>query len=142
MCLRLVAGLTHLEHESYQQYFNKELYLQCKRKVLFGAIASYYSHFRQNSTIIKPHCFYPLNVLLIHLLFESQNIKLCQILSQSMKNHSLCIHRVKSSLFDILCLGFFLNNSKTTWNNLDLKLKGKEVQLLANTLMTIVNQRT
>uniref|UniRef100_A0A1X7TT71 NACHT domain-containing protein n=1 Tax=Amphimedon queenslandica TaxID=400682 RepID=A0A1X7TT71_AMPQE len=24
MCLRFVAGLTHLEHESYQQYFNKQ----------------------------------------------------------------------------------------------------------------------
>ena len=36
MCLRFVAGLTHLEHESYQQYFNKELDLQCKRRPLFG----------------------------------------------------------------------------------------------------------
>ena len=112
---------------------------------MFGADATYYSHFRQNSTIIKPHCYNPfcneLDVLLIHLLFESQNIKLCQILAQSMKNHSLCLHRVKSSLFDILCLGFFLNNSKTTWNNLDLKLKGLEVQLIANTLMTCVQSK-
>uniref|UniRef100_A0A1X7T4M2 C-terminal of Roc (COR) domain-containing protein n=1 Tax=Amphimedon queenslandica TaxID=400682 RepID=A0A1X7T4M2_AMPQE len=31
MCLRFVAGLTHLEHESYQQYFNKQqLDLWCK----------------------------------------------------------------------------------------------------------------
>ena len=145
ICLRFIAGLTHLEHESYQQYFNKDHDLQCKRKPLFGADASYYSHFRQNSTIIEPHCYNPfcneLDVLLIHLLLESQNIKLCQILSQSMRNHSLCLHRIKSSLFDILCLGFFLNNSKTTWNYLDLKLKGQEVQLLANTLMTSVQSK-
>ena len=144
ICLRFIAGLTHLEHESYQQYFNKDHDLQCKRKPLFGADASYYSYFKQNSTIIEPHCYYPfydeLDVLLIHLLLESQNIKLCQILSQSMRNHSLCLHRIKSSLFDILCLGFFLNNSKTTWNYLDLKLKGQEVQL-ANTLMTSVQSK-
>ena len=145
MCLRFIAGLTHLEHEIYQQYFNKVLDLQCKRKPLFGPDASYYSHFRQNSTITKPHCYNPfcdeLDVFLIHLLFESQNIKLCKLLSQSMKNHSLCLHRVKSSLFDILCLGFFLNNSNITWNYLDLKLKGQEVQLLANTLMTSVQSK-
>ena len=29
ICLSFVTGLTHLEHESYQQYFNKELDLQC-----------------------------------------------------------------------------------------------------------------
>ena len=57
-----------------------------------------------------------------------------------MRNHSLCLHSIKSSLFDILCLGFFLNNSKTTWNYLDLKLKGQEVQL-ANTLMTSVQSK-
>ena len=34
MCLMFVAGLTHLEHESYQQYFKKELDLQCKIKTI------------------------------------------------------------------------------------------------------------
>uniref|UniRef100_A0A1X7U917 NACHT domain-containing protein n=1 Tax=Amphimedon queenslandica TaxID=400682 RepID=A0A1X7U917_AMPQE len=38
MSRRFVAGLTHLEHESYQQYFNTsehQLDLQCKKKILF-----------------------------------------------------------------------------------------------------------
>ena len=35
MCLRFVAGLTHLKHKSYQQYFNpKQLDLGCKRYAL------------------------------------------------------------------------------------------------------------
>uniref|UniRef100_A0A1X7SVN8 NACHT domain-containing protein n=1 Tax=Amphimedon queenslandica TaxID=400682 RepID=A0A1X7SVN8_AMPQE len=31
MCLRFVAGLTNLEHESYEQYFNKQLDLICRK---------------------------------------------------------------------------------------------------------------
>uniref|UniRef100_A0A1X7SG49 NACHT domain-containing protein n=1 Tax=Amphimedon queenslandica TaxID=400682 RepID=A0A1X7SG49_AMPQE len=55
MCLRFVAGLTHLEHESYQQYFNKQqLDLQCKRKPLFGFETCHLSYFFQNPEI-KSH---------------------------------------------------------------------------------------
>ena len=111
MCLMFVAGLTHLEDESYQQYFNKELDLQCKRRPLFGFEKCYYSHFNQNSTTVRPHISSLLSDewdgIVFQLLYESQNIKLCQILSQSIKNHSLCLHRLRSSLFDILCLRFF-----------------------------------
>ena len=143
MCLMFVAGLTHLEHESYQQYFKKELDLQCKRRPLFGFENCYYSHFRQNSEAVRSHIDSPLSDewdgILFQLLYESQNTKLCQILSQSMKNHSLCLHGLRSSLFDILCLGFFLNNSNITWNYLDLgHLNGQKVQLLTNTLMNNV----
>ena len=146
MCLRFVAGLTHLEHESYQQYFNKELDLQCKRRPLFGFEKCYYSHFRQNSATVKPHLdfllFNKYDDILVQLLYESQNIKLCQILSQSIKNHSLCLHRVKSSLFDILCLGFFLNNCNITWNYLDLGcLHEQRVQLLSHTLMNNIKSK-
>ena len=142
MCLMFVAGLTHLEHESYQQYFNKDLDLQCKRGPLFGFEKCYYSHFRQNSASVRPHILFSLSYewdgILFQLLYESQNTKLCQILSQSMKNHSLCFYGL-TSLFDILCLGFFLNNSNITWNYLDLGyLYGQEVQLLTNTLMNNV----
>ena len=49
MCLRFVAGLTHLEHENYQQYFNKQLNLQCKRYPLSVGIGS--SFFHQNTDI-------------------------------------------------------------------------------------------
>ena len=144
MCLMFVAGLNHLEDESYQQYFNKELDLQCKRRPLFGFEKCYYSHFRQNSTMVRPHISSLLSDewdgIVFQLLYESQNTKLCQILSQSMKNHSLCLHRLRPSLFDILCLGFFLNNSNITWNYLDLgTLNGQKVQLLTNTLMNNVN---
>ena len=139
MCLRFVAGLSHLEHESYQQYFNKELDLQCKRRPLFGFEKCYYSHFRQNSATVRPHiCTHSSDEwdgILFQLLYESQNSKLCQILSQSMKNHSLCFHRLRSSLFNILCLGFFFNNSNIAWNYLDVAdLNRQQVQLFANTL--------
>ena len=52
-----------------------------------------------------------------------------------MKNHSLCLQRVRLSLFDILCLSYFLNNSNTSWNHLDLsEINGQQVQILTNTL--------
>ena len=135
MCLRFVAGLTHLEHESYQQYFNKELDLQCKRRGFDGC---YFSNFNE---IHRPHIARflfqsdKLDILLFHLLYESQNEKLCQILSQSMKDQSLCLHNIKISLFDMLCVRFFLINSNITWKYLDLgSLYGQTVQLLTKTL--------
>ena len=139
MCLRFVAGLTHLEHESYQQYFNKELDLQCKRRPLFGFEKCYYSHFRQYSENVRPHLHSlhsnELDVLLFQLLHESQNTKLCEVLSQAIKDHSLCLYRVRLSLFDNLCLNYFLNNSNTTWCYLDLRdVNGQEVELLTNVL--------
>uniref|UniRef100_A0A1X7U9M6 NACHT domain-containing protein n=1 Tax=Amphimedon queenslandica TaxID=400682 RepID=A0A1X7U9M6_AMPQE len=132
MCLRFVAGLTHLEHDSYQQYFNKkEIQLQCKRKPLLN---TYLPHFYQNplirqtvSVIETFHVFYELdNVPILHLqlLYESQNETLCQVLAKSMNENSLCLHikqRVSTlSLFDWLCLGFFINNSKIEWDHLHL----------------------
>ena len=142
MCLRFVAGLTHLDHESYQQYFNKELDLQCKRRPLFGFDKCYYSHFNQIRKIHMNHqslqCYEKLDILLLQLLYESQNTKLCQIFSQSVKNQSLClryIDRHTFSLFDIQCLGYFLNNSNTIWNHLDLGLlNGQAIHLLTKTL--------
>ena len=146
MCLRFVSGLTNLEHEDYKQYFNKEIDLQCKRIPQFGFEACYHSRFQQHpeiqlqSSVDSNHYsseyFDKLDILLLHLLYESQNTTLCQVLAQSMKNHSLCLHRVRlSSLFDILCLSYFLNNSNTSWNHLDLSvLNHQQVQILTNTL--------
>ena len=124
MCLRFVAGLTHLEHENYQQYFNKQLNLQCKRKPLSVGIGS--SFFHQNTDIEQ--CEYSFFIVddsdtfptfLIQLLYESQNTTLCQVLAQSINNHELCLRGVRSiSLFDWLCLSYFMNNS--TWNHLHL----------------------
>ena len=128
MCLRFVAGLTHLEHESYQQYFNKhQLDLQCKRKPLFGFETCQISYFRQYPEIKQNtlnHIRYDgsdnVPTLLLQLLYESQNKTLCQVLAQSINNHSLCLYRVSLSLFDWLCLSYCMNNSNTTWNHLHL----------------------
>ena len=146
MCLRFVAGLTHLEHEDYKQYFNKEVDLQCKRIPQFGFESCYHCRFQQHPQIIQlpsvldsihcsSHYFDKLVILLLQLLYESQNTTLCQVFAQSMKNHSLCLHEVRLSLFDILCLSYFLNNSNTSWNHLDLyRLYDQKVQILTNTL--------
>ena len=146
MCLRFVSGLTHLEHEDYKQYFNKEVDLQCKMKPQFGFEACYHSRFQQHPEIqlelilVSDHCssdyFDKLDILLPQLLYESQNKALCQVLAQSIKSHSLCLDEVRLSLFDILCLSYFLNNSNTSWNHLDLGflLSDQEVQILTNTL--------
>ena len=128
MCLRFVAGLTHLEHESYQQYFNKQqLDLQCKRKPLFGFETCHLSYFHQNPEIrltsddhISSDDLDNVPILLLQLLYESQNTTLCQVLAQSINNHSLCLERVSLSLFDWLCLSYCINNSNTTWNHLHL----------------------
>uniref|UniRef100_A0A1X7TA43 NACHT domain-containing protein n=1 Tax=Amphimedon queenslandica TaxID=400682 RepID=A0A1X7TA43_AMPQE len=138
MCLRFVAGLTHLEHESYQQYFNiQQLDLQCKRKPFFGFGTCHFSYFCQNPEIkftkssffynnhIESDNFNKFPILLLQLLYESQNTTLCQILAQSINNHSLCLKwdRVSLSLFDWLCLSYCINNSNTTWNHLHLDQK-------------------
>ena len=123
MCLRFVAGLTHLEHENYQQYFNKQLNLQCKRNPLSVGIGS--SFFHQNtdieqcgnsSFIVDDSDTFP--TFLIQLLYESQNTTLCKVLAQSINNHELCLKGVSLSLFDWLCLSYFMNNS--IWNHLHL----------------------
>ena len=145
MCLRFVAGLTQLKHEkNYQQYFNKEHDLQCKRIPLFGIDACYCSRFYQNPEIrleAFDHVFTDDDdddnkfIALLQLLYESQNETLCEILSQSINNHSLCLYRVRLSVFDILCLSYFLNNSNITWNHLHLgDLNEQKVQILTNTL--------
>ena len=130
MCLRFVAGLNHLEHESYQQYFDIKLDLQCKRKPLSRFETLNCSYFYQNPEIrLDDHItsaessddFDNVPILLLQLLYESQNTALCQILAQSIKNHSLClIHSVSLSLFDCLCLSYCINNSNTIWKNLHL----------------------
>ena len=141
MCLRFVAGLTHLEHESYQQYFNKQqLDLQCKgAKQLSGFETCHLSYFYQNheikettlpllsktvrsaSRVIynKSDMVPMVSILLLQLLYESQNTTLCQVLAQSINNHSLCL-KCRLSLFDWLCLSYCINNSNTTWNHLHL----------------------
>ena len=125
MCLRFVAGLTHLEHENYQQYFNKQqLDLQCKREPFSGFETCEASYFHQYLETKFNHIRYDgsdnVPILLFQLLYESQNTTLCQVLAQSINNHSLCLDGVSLSLFDWLCLSYCINNSNTTWNHLHL----------------------
>ena len=149
MCLRFVAGLTHLEHESYQQYFNKQqLDLQCKRKPLFGFETFHLSYFYQNpeiriqaSVFVNDHIssgdFDNVPILLLQLLYESQNTTLCQVLVQSIKNHSLCLDRVSLSLFDWLCLSYCINNSNTTWNHLHLADVSNQLGRVSNQSLSV-----
>ena len=137
MCLRFVAGLTHLEHESYQQYFNKQLDLQCKREPLFGfKNCCHQSLFLEHPAIFviviqrddyeDPSNYIfdwsdPFPILLLQLLYESQNVALCRILAQSMISHSLHLtDKTFLSLFDWLCLSYFFNNSNLSWNEINL----------------------
>ena len=129
MTLRFVAGLTELKDDSYQEYFSKDTDLQCIRKPLFGYESHQYSMFNENPQLLcddvrSMFSNYPLHepyydtdtIQLLHLIYESENKVLCQIFVSSIKNSSLCVDRVYSSQFDLLCLSFLLKNSKITWN--------------------------
>ena len=132
MTLRFVAGLTELKDDSYQEYFNKELDLHCIREPLFGFESHQNCVFHQNPQLLCDDIRYqgstehPLHepyydtdtIQLLHLIYESENKVLCQIFVSSFINSSLCVDRVKSSQFDLLCLCFVLKNSKITWNYL------------------------
>ena len=144
MTLMFVAGLTELKDDSYQEYFSKEVDLQCVKRPLFGFEFHQHSMFHKNPQILNEDIWnigneYPLHepydidtIQLLHLLYESQNKTLCQVLASSIKDSSLCLNRVYSSEFDLLCLSFFLKNSKKTWNYLDFgyfeKLKTLKIE--------------
>ena len=140
MTLRFVAGLTELKDDSYQEYFSKEVDLQCIRKTLFGFESHQYSMFHQNPQLLCddiPYSVYTLHepyydtdtIQLLHLIYESENKVLCQIFVSSIINSSLCVDRVNSSRFDLLCLSFLLKNSKITWNYLHHSYVDDKLQL-------------
>ena len=117
MTITFVAGLTELKGDSYRTYFSKEVQIHCVRKPSFGFQSRQYSLFHQNQQVLCDHitggisthpddnCMYPSNnagdfsesfhfkgcdtdtVRLLHLLYESQNTELCQLLA-SFINHS------------------------------------------------------
>ena len=158
MTLRFVAGLTELKDDSYQEYFSKEVDLQCIRKPLFGFESHQYSMFHENPQLLCDdicHSLskYPLHepyydthtIQLLHLIYESENKVLCQIFVSSIKNSSLCVNRVYSSQFDLLCLSFLLKNTKITWNNLHHEYVHDMLQLSnedSNTTNCIVMKAT
>ncbi|XP_019852853.1 PREDICTED: uncharacterized protein LOC109582555 [Amphimedon queenslandica] len=129
MCLRFVAGLTHLEHERYQQFFDKKVSLVCNRDALFGFEFQNRSTFYKNPEInisvfdeyIPSDGFNISFILLLQFLFESRNASLCHRLTLSIDKQSLCHCRNKLSMFDWLCLGYFVSHSGATWNCLHLE---------------------
>ena len=142
MALMFVAGLTELKDDSYQEYFSKEVNLQCVRKPLFGFESHQCSMFHKNPQMLceDVHDYrgvititstniggFPLHenydtdtIQLLHLLFESQNTKLCKVFASTFKNSCFCWSRLFFTFFDKLCILFFLKNSKKTWNYLHL----------------------
>ena len=125
MCLRFVAGLTHLEHESYQQYFDKQLDLECKIQPWHpdDYHATTLCKLYHNPIVMSRRCHgsYNFSILLqIQLLYESQNTTLCHVLANSISQHSLCLRGAFYSLFDWLCFSYFLINSNIAWNHLHL----------------------
>ena len=130
--LRFVAGLTELKDDMYEEYFSQEVDLQFIREPLFGFESHHYSMFHQNPQLLCDEIHhsisskYPLHepyydtdtIQLLHLIYESESKVLCQIFVSSIKNSSLCVYRVISSQFDLLCLSFLLKNSKISWNHL------------------------
>ncbi|XP_019854904.1 PREDICTED: uncharacterized protein LOC109583851 [Amphimedon queenslandica] len=129
LCLRFVAGLTKLEHQSYQQYFNSTVFdLQCRKRPLFE-IESAHPWITPDMHHVSLEKFqYKFMVefcTLLYLLYESQNTELCHILAQSIKNYSMCLGNISLSSglqppFDTLCLTYFINNSNTYWNYLHI----------------------
>ena len=130
MCEICGRSITHLNDESYQKYFDiGNLDLQCIRVPFFEIDAD--TMLYRNSAIAKCHC-HPLYlsnynydsgnfpILLLQLLYESQNIKLCQFFAKFITNSSLCLNKGELSSFDTLCLSYFINNSNVTWELLHL----------------------
>ena len=141
MCLRFTAGLTHLEHESYQQYFNQwQLDLQCKARLPTVFEAYCCPLFSESDSLMTEKCgtyciedfelihnsSKLLHIQLFQLLYESQNATLCGVLAQSVINASICLDAQTLSLFETLCFGYFINNSNTTWNQLHLVLPNEQ----------------
>ena len=147
MCLKFVAGLTHLEQKSFQQYFNEQQFdVQCKMKPLFGLEACRFSSFYQNPEVSVKHFhatydnFSNRLILLFQLLYESQNAKLCQVFAQSIHNYSMCLRNLLLS--DLSCLSYFINNSSLTWNHLDLgKFDNRKLSVFTAGLVNISLKR-
>ena len=151
MCLRFVAGLTHLEHEGYQEHFSKrKLDVECKRRLSIGfeyhidpwffkcpeireckiSKLSEFDHLSSKEIKRNFPDDFPTFLLQIQLLYESQNTKLCQVLAESIIHLAICSDRMKTqeigksgfSPFDALCLSYFIKNSNVTWNCLHLNM--------------------
>uniref|UniRef100_A0A1X7TZW1 NACHT domain-containing protein n=1 Tax=Amphimedon queenslandica TaxID=400682 RepID=A0A1X7TZW1_AMPQE len=128
MCLRFLAGLTELRGNSYKEVFDTKLDITSKWK-RFALVKSQFSFFYNPSQDIKSEKFIcdeilsvdadNISVLLLHLLYESKNIELCKIVTESI-NRSMCMFEVGSTLFDVKCFFDFLHNADITWERITL----------------------
>ena len=121
MCLRFVAGLTHL----------KNIYDQVIKSMQDQRLAetvndqsndpSSVQNFQttQEQGILSEHWNEEHNefssiLFAFQVLYEAQDISYCQKLAEDLdfeKIHSLCLHDQNLSPFDMLCVSYFLQNS-------------------------------
>ena len=137
MCLRFVAGLTRLEHDSYLKYFDESLSCthECSQRIKPNATDLFQLYEKDYEEL----CLVD-NLNLLFLIYESQNQLLCETLARSTDNLSLCLCRFKefgcfieppepselgstsytcyASQFECLCLSYFLQNANVEWKKL------------------------
>ena len=143
MCLRFVAGLTHLKNdENYRQYFNKQNFdFQPLSSAVFRSTGK-----KKCFLYASSHCrieenyhnseFDNLFLFLVQILHESQNSKLCEVLAQCITNSSLSLSLFSAlQLFDILCINYFISHSNRTWDYLELRMRDdQELSILTDAL--------
>ena len=159
MCLTFVAGLTGLKDVNHSHHFTKEppMNVSCIRQPHFGFSAYRHNSFHKNKSVYftfgsngidNSHCHDISNqpeyidVFTFQLLYESQNQDLCQTFTKSIKS-SLCSRRLRPdclTLFDTLCLRFFLCQSNSLWHHLDLRgFGGSQLSLLVDGLSELTH---
>ena len=160
MCLTFVAGLTGLKNVSHSHHFTKvpPMNVSCIRQPHFGFSAYRHNSFHKNKNVYftfdsngvdNSHCHDISNqsdcidVLTFQLLYESQNQDLCQTFTNSIKS-SLCSRRLRPdrlTLFETLCLQFFLCRSNSLWHHLDLRgFGGSQLSLLVDGLSKLTRE--
>ena len=160
MCLTFVAGLTGLKDVSHSHHFTNvpPMNVSCIRQPHFGFSTYRHNSFHQNESVYftfdsngvdNSHCHDISNqpeyidVLTFRLLYESQNHDLCQTFTNSIKS-SLCSRRLRPdhlTLYDTLCLQFFLCQSNSLWHHLDLRgFGGSQLSLLVDGLSKLTRE--
>ena len=159
MCSRFIAGLTGLKDSAYARYFKELSDLQCRRSASdvdvfrvpsFNASTvslydSYHCFWERRAFVMSNSTDYQLihvysknsiNRYLLQLIYESQNIALCNTVAETFTDSSLCfVSRSKDmTAFDYSCISFFLRaNSEITW---------KHLHLYDNTLLDVIKARS
>ncbi len=124
MCLRFLAGLTGLNDEYFKHnFFNQQIDLRCPRMSGVRDVKC-----RNLLTTNVPQ-------QLLHLLYESNNVQLCQQLGHNVANRSFCFERCfadSNDSFDGLCLLYFLRNSGIVWNGIHFYVRNGLARVITN----------